>query len=311
MNRRHVLAGSMLGLISRGGINRSAAAHRRQAADWTLALPDSITFERVTAPTADDLARVAMLASVTRNTWGPDANLSGVCFDFATGGPEFVIVEDGLLRVSVFDPQAPVTDAPDPPAQPTAFLAGDDHAPAPAPPSTQRELRPGDAIEFPDGSKCGKYGDEQDTPVVFLEVTFLPGSASEPDTNEDLDMTGELLQSGSAPTRREVRSAHLGGRSPPDRDRRSTGPGRRRNAAGAVCRRRRSGAERGPRGSVGERDVVCRVRRQHGGAAWNGLDPGARESHLRAGNGVRHAVGDKRPVLPPGGIGLWGGRERG
>ena len=196
MNRRHVLAGSMLGLISRGGINRSAAAHRRQAVDWTSALPDSITFERVTAPTADDLARVAMLASVTRNTWGPDANLSGVCFDFATGGPEFVIVEDGLLRVSVFDPQAPVTDAPDPPAQPTAFLAGDDHAPAPAPPSTQLELRPGDAMEFPDGSKCGKYGDEQDTPVVFLEVTFLPGSASEPDTNEDLDMTGELLQVG-------------------------------------------------------------------------------------------------------------------
>ena len=196
MNRRHVLVGSALGLIARGGTNRSAAAHRLQAESWTSALADAVTFERIAAPTADDLARMAMLASGTRYTWGPDANLSGICFDFATGGPRFVIVEDGLLRVSVFDPQAPVTATPDAPAQPTSFLAGDDHIPAPAPPDTQLELRRGDAIGFPDGSKCGKYGDAQDTPVVFTEVTFLPGPTTAPEANEDLGMTGEVIDIG-------------------------------------------------------------------------------------------------------------------
>src|SRR5215207_8791791 len=108
MNRRHVLVGSALGLFARGGRNRSGVAHRRQAEGWTAALPVSVTFEQIASPTADDLARVAMLASVTRYTWGAAANRSGVCFDFATGGPRFVIVEDGLLRVSVFEPQAAV-----------------------------------------------------------------------------------------------------------------------------------------------------------------------------------------------------------
>lgn len=49
---------------------------------------------------------------------------------------------------------------------------------------------------FPDGSRCGRYGDPQDAPAVFLEVTMLPGSTSIPEPDEELEMTSELVNIG-------------------------------------------------------------------------------------------------------------------
>jgi hypothetical protein len=195
-----------MAMLARG----NPATARRQDGDWTAALPETVTFEAIAAPTADDRARVAGLASVTRNTWGPDANLTGTCFDFATGGPDVVIVESGLLRVSVFDPQNPASTPPEAVAHPTVFLAERDHAPEAAPPDTQHELRPGEAVVFPDGANCGKYGQEGD--VTFLEVTLLPGEPDDPWMDEDLGMTGEVVEIGLGPDAAAALPAIIAGR---------------------------------------------------------------------------------------------------
>lgn len=109
MNRRQVLFAGPLGMMLLARRNLSAAAGQPQDEAWTAALPETVTFERIADPTAEDRARISMLALVTRSTWGSEANLSGTCFDFFTGSPVFTIVEDGVLRVSVFEPQEPAT----------------------------------------------------------------------------------------------------------------------------------------------------------------------------------------------------------
>lgn len=194
MNRRQVLFGSSLGMLIGGRSKRPAVGHYRLQDDrWTSALPDAVTFEEITNPSAEELTRAAQLASVTRNTWGPDANVGGICFDPSTGGPKIVIVEDGTLRVSVHQPDDQWIDTLEVSSLPTAFLAERDHAPVTIVPESRVELTRGGAITFPYGSTCGKSGDLEDNPVVFLEVTMLPGMVSPPTNHEDLGMTGKTL----------------------------------------------------------------------------------------------------------------------
>jgi hypothetical protein len=152
-----------------------------------------VTFEPITTPTADDLANVSRLASVTRNTWGPDANSYGICFDPETGGPRVLIVESKVLRLSVGQPDDQWSIALQANALPTAFIASRDYAPVTLTPETRVSLEPGDVVILPYGSTCGRYGDPQDTPVVFLEITLLPGLVGPPTTHEQLGMTGESL----------------------------------------------------------------------------------------------------------------------
>lgn len=189
-----LIAGSLgVVMLARG----NPATARRQEAGWTAALPDTVTFEPLSDPTADYRERLALLAAASRNTWGPEGNLSTDCYDFVTGGPEIILVEEGVLRVLVHWPGFPGSDMPEAIAPPTLFRAEEGHAPAYVEPNTQVQLSRGDVMVSPDGYGCTKFSDKQNAPVTFLEMRMLPGSPADPWISEDTAMTGEVIDIGS------------------------------------------------------------------------------------------------------------------
>lgn len=151
-------------------------------------LPATATFETIANPTAEDFSQVAKLAYVKRNTWGPDGNLGGFCFDMSSGGPEIVILEDGALRVVAYPQKSNIIETLDMTGFPTAYLASKDHEPATIVAETWLEMEGGDAIVFPYGSECGKYGE-----AVFLDIVLLPGSVMPPQNHPTIGMASEAL----------------------------------------------------------------------------------------------------------------------
>lgn len=159
-----------------------------QSESWASELPPTATFEAVTSPSADDFARAAKLAYVTRHTWGSEGNLGGICFDSYSGGPEIVILEEGALRVVANPQNSAWVDTLEMTGLPTAYLASKDYEPAVIVSETWLEMVSGDAIVFPYGSGCGKYG-----AAVFLTILLLPGSIVPSSNHPTLGMEAEAL----------------------------------------------------------------------------------------------------------------------
>lgn len=176
------------------GVNRSVSASIGQEAPWTASLPETVTFEAITAPSAPDLMLVSKLAYITRNTWEPGSAVGGFCYDMNTGGPEFIIVEEGTLSISLQAPGEPTIGSLQAIGLPTVFLASKGHSPATMTPDSRLQLQSGDVVVFPYGSECGTYVVESNgTPAAFLEITLFPSGYQEPINYPDLGMFGQRL----------------------------------------------------------------------------------------------------------------------
>lgn len=138
------------------------------------ALPPGITFAAIANPTSADLAEVASLLRVSRMTWGPEADLFGVCFDLHSGGPVILYVESGTLRIVINESSGQSETMPE---MGLPLLArGSSSLAATVPvivlPNTRLELTSNDLLAMPNGTSCGMYGSAPE--VVFLRIDGFP-----------------------------------------------------------------------------------------------------------------------------------------
>ena len=154
------------------------------------ALPAGATFASVEGGSLADLTLAASLARITRQTWGREANLSGACFDFYTGGPQVVLMESGKLEFHVGEPDPDFGQTQPVLGLPLLDRAGEEGPPVVVAPDTWLDLGAGDLVAMPNGMDCGKYARDRDS--TFLQVDGFP-EGPEPRSFPDLGLTVETL----------------------------------------------------------------------------------------------------------------------
>lgn len=154
-----------------------AVAHDGPSAEsgWGT-LPADAAFVQIADGTATDATAAAALVRVTHYRWEPGSGLGGYCFDFYSGGPWILLVEEGALRVLINAPDGKSF------VQPTdalPLLSRVDDGVAPpvvVVPNTTLNLGPGDLIALPNGSQC--YLGSAGSALVFLRVDGFPVGAA-------------------------------------------------------------------------------------------------------------------------------------
>lgn len=155
------------------GSSTAAQGNPIQSGGWGTLSTDA-SWERIEDGTIADLTAASALVRVTRQTWGPEGNTGGFCFDLRTGGPQLFYVESGDLSASIF-PYRKEDGAEGLPVLGLPLLIRVDERDAPpvvVAPDTRFELAPGDLLTVPNGSQCGRFA--QAPEVVFLQVAGFP-----------------------------------------------------------------------------------------------------------------------------------------